>query len=169
MHTYLRMGVAVALCLYAIGGASVIRLPRLDANPAAVVVPLVVVPEPSRAMRTEVQPVARVVARMNIIDRLWLNYIYGNAARVVAADGVVEPQVIVTTEGLRAVHIAILKFIWRGLADNSPGEYDGLSEAINRVFNEVIGDERRGLTPELRSKAVEMFEALAWAGLGKDS
>jgi len=164
MSRYIRIGVAVALAAFAAGG-----VPSISLSQKREPTPLISVQEPSRAMKSEVQPIVRVAGKMSIMDRLWLNYIYGNAARVVATDGVVEPQVIATTEGLRAVHIAILKFIWRGMADNAAGEYEGLSDAINRAFNEVIGDEKRGLTPELRKKAVELFEAIAWAGLGKDA
>lgn len=128
----------------------------------------VVVQEPRQAMKSAVKPVVRVVSKMSPIDRLWLQTIYSNAAKVVAADGVVEPQVIVTTEGLRAIHVAILKFIWRGMAENPPGEYEGLSEAIESAVGEVLGEDQRSLTPELRAKAVEVFDAIAWAGLGKD-
>lgn len=119
-------------------------------------------------MKSVVQPVVRVVSQMSPIDRLWLQHIYSNAAKVTAADGVVEPQTIATTAGLRAIHVAILKFIWKGMAENKPGEYEDLDGAVNQVFNDVIGDSDRGLTPELRAKAVEMFDAIAWAGLGKD-
>jgi hypothetical protein len=158
---YLRIGVAAVLSLYAAFGIP--KLPKWSPPPA-----VVEVVEPTRLMKTEVRPVVKVVQRMSPLDRLWLQRIYSNAARVVATDGLVEPQTINTTEGLRAIHIAILKFIWRGMAENPPGEYEGLNEAINAVFREVVGDDRRGLTPELRRKAVEMFEALAWAGMGKD-
>jgi hypothetical protein len=158
---YLRIGVAAVLSLYAAFGIP--TLPKWSTPPA-----VVEIVEPARLMKTEVRPVVKVVQRMSPLDRLWLQKIYTNAARVVATDGLVEPETINTTEGLRAIHIAILKFIWRGMAENPPGEYEGLNEAINAVFREVVGDDRRGLTPELRRKAVEMFEALAWAGMGKD-
>lgn len=151
----------MVLALYGAFGAP--GIPSFTPSPA-----VEKVVEPSRLMKTEVRPVVRVVQKMNMLDRLWFQQIYTNAARVVATDGVVEPQTITTTEGLRAIHIAILKYIWRGMAENPPGEYEGLNEAINTVFNEVIGDDRRGLTPELRQKAVDMFEAIAWAGLGRD-
>ena len=119
-------------------------------------------------MKVEVSPVAKIVAKMNAIDRLWLQNIYRNAAKVVEVDGVVEPEAITSTEVLRTVHLATIKFIWRGLAENNPGKYEGLHAAVDAVFNDVIGDSQKIMTPELRAKAVEMFDALAWAGLGKD-
>lgn len=156
-----RLRIIAALLLAAYGAFGLPAMPRWQAS-------AIVVREPSEAMKATVKPVVRVVSKMSSIDRLWLQTIYSNAAKVVAADGVVEPQVIVTTEGLRAIHVAILKFIWRGMAENQPGEYEGLSEAIEGVIDEVLGEEQRSLTPELRAKAVEVFDAIAWAGLGKD-
>lgn len=125
------------------------------------------VKEPSDQMKDTIKPVAKVVANMSPIDRVWLNNIYSNAARVVSADGLAEPATICTTESLQAVHVAILKFIWKGMADNKPGEYEGLSEAIDAAITDVIGDTKKPMTPELRKKAAEVFEAIAWAGLGR--
>jgi hypothetical protein len=159
-----RVKVIVAQLLAAYGVFGVPSLPSFSVRTQ----PATVVKEPSEAMKSTVKPVIRVVSKMSPIDRLWLQTIYSNAAKVVAADGVVEPQVIVTTEGLRAIHVAILKFIWRGMAGNPPGEYEGLSEAVDSAIAEVISDKQRPLTPELRAKAVEVFDAIAWAGLGKD-
>lgn len=159
-----RTRIIAALLLAAFGVFGMPSLPKFSvAVPSSVVVR-----EPSEAMKSTVKPVVRAVSKMSAIDRLWLKTIYSNAAKVVAADGVVEPQVIVTTEGLRAIHVAILKFIWRGMAENPPGEYEGLSEAIEGAVDEVLGEDQRSLAPELRSKAVEVFDAIAWAGLGKD-
>jgi hypothetical protein len=128
--------------------------------------PADVVKEPSVEMKTQVRQVTKVASQMSAIDRLWLNYIYINATKVVEADGV--DSVITTTEGLRAVHVGILKFIWKGMAGNPPEKYEGLRSAIEQVFVSTMGDERRPLTPSLRLKACEMFDAIAWAGLGKD-
>lgn len=154
------MRIVLAIVLAAYGLFGLPSFPRPASS--------VSVSEPSREMKAVVKPVVRVVSKMSAIDRLWLKTIYANAAKVVAADGLVDPQVIRTTEGLRAVHVAILKFIWRGMADNKPGEYEGLSEAIEAPVGEVVGGEQRNLTPELRAKAAEVFDAIAWAGLGKD-
>lgn len=154
--------VAAAILLAAYGLFGVPPMPKWSATSG------VTVREPSEDMKTTVKPVVKVVAKMSPLDRIWLQAIYSNAAKVVAADGIVEPQVITTTEGLRAVHVAILKYIWRGMAENPPGEYAGLSDAIEGVIGEVLGEDQRNLTPELRAKAVEVFDAIAWAGLGKD-
>jgi hypothetical protein len=150
----LRLLIAAALVIYAVMGS--------------VPGPTMSVREPSPQMKSEVSPVTKVVAGMSSIDRLWLQYIYQQASRVVQADGDSQSPTIVTTDGLRAVHVAILQFIWKGLADNSPGKYPALKDAIESVFTNTLGDARRPLTPELRAKAAELFDAIAWAGLGKD-
>jgi len=156
-----RYAICLLLVAYAVFGP-----PNLSFGPTKTVA--VKISEPSDAMKVEVKPLVAIVSKMSPIDRLWLKHIYSNAAKVVEADGAVEPAVVTTTEGLRAIHVAILKFIWRGMAENSPKEYEGLDRAINEIFTDVIGDSQRGLTPDLRRKAVEMFGAISWAGLGKD-
>lgn len=125
--------------------------------------------EPSSEMKNAVQPVVKIAKDMSPIDRLWLQNVYLNCARVVAADGIVEEPTVTTTDSLRAVHVAVLGFIWKGMANNSPGKYRGLSEAIDGVLSGVIGDESQQLTAEKRQKAVDLYEAIAWAGLGKDA
>lgn len=155
----IRSVLAVLLVAYAVFG--------VPSGSIGVSVPVLVV-EPSQEMKTQVRQVTKVASGMSAVDRLWLKYIYTNASNVVAADGTKEPPVVTTTEGLRAIHVSILKFIWKGMAGNPPGKYEGLSESIEAVFRETVGDTQRTLTPELRRKACEMFDAIAWAGLGKD-
>lgn len=159
MSKTVRLAVAAALVAYAVLGT-----PRVSSFN----VPGVVESEPSQAMKSQVRQVAKIASQMNAIDRLWMQYIYTNASNVVEADGTKEPAVIVTTEGLRAVHVAILKFIWKGMAGNPPGKYEGLSDAIDSVFKATVGDTQRAMTPDMRRKVCEMFDAIAWAGLGKD-
>jgi hypothetical protein len=153
-----RRALAAALFVFALGG---LPLP----GPSIAVLS---VKEPTESMKSEIKPVARAVSSMSAIDRLWLQYIYQNAAKIVTQDGESSEPSMDTTDGLRAVHISVLAYIWRGLADNQPGKYPQLKDAIEAAFDGTIGDDRRVLTPELRAKAAELFEAIAWAGLGKD-
>lgn len=159
----IKNAIAVALVFVAVAG-----VPRFESSHDSTPVP-VNVKEPSAVMQNAVRPVVSAVSKMSMPDRLWLQYIYTNAARVVREDGLAASgPVIETTDGLRGVHIAILRFIWKGLADNAPGKYPSLRDAIESAFDEALGTSRRSLTPELRAKAAELFEAIAWAGLGKD-
>ncbi len=149
-----------AVALIAVGLLGLPSLPDVQ--------PSVSVSEPSEDMKTAVKSVVKVAAKMSPIDRLWLQNIYENFAKVVSADGIVEEPTITSTDSLRAVHVAVLKFIWRGMADNSPSKYEGLAEAIDDAMNSAISDDSRPLTPEMRTKAAELCKAIAWAGLGKD-
>jgi len=149
-----------AVVLLAVGLFGVPPLPAIPTSTS--------VQEPSDEMKTAVKPVLKVVSRMSPIDRLWLQNIYENFAKVVASDGIVDEPVVTSTDSLRATHIAVLKFIWKGMANNSPSKYEGLAEAIDEVMSGVISDESRPLTPEMRKSAVELCRAIAWAGLGKD-
>lgn len=153
-----RLALAALLVAFAIGG---VPLPATSTATLSVT-------EPSEPMKSQIRPVIKAVAEMNAIDRLWLQYIYTNAAKIVVEDGKSSEPSMETTDGLRAVHLSILAYIWKGLADNKPGKYPQLKDAIEAAFDEAIGDDRRALTPELREKAADLFEAIAWAGLGKD-
>jgi hypothetical protein len=151
----------VAVLLVALAVFGVPNVPSFERHQDSVV-------EPTKEMKKTVQPVVKVVASMSAIDRLWLKHIYENAATVMDIDAEIGDPVVATTSGLRGFHVAILKFIWAGLAGNPPGKYEDLQEAIDTVMNEVIGDEHKSLTPEMRQKAAEVFRAIAWAGLGKE-
>lgn len=150
---------AVALVAFAVFGVPELRTGSVTRTE---------IQEPSKTMRDVVLPVAKAARSMNAIDRLWLQGIYLNCARVVAADGMVSEPTMTTTDGLRAVHVAVLNYVWKGLAQNSPNKYPGLAEAIDSAINSVLSDDARPLTPELRDSAVEVYRAIAWAGLGKD-
>lgn len=157
----LRVVLAVALAAYAVFGVPT-SLPSMQGAT------FFAVQEPSQSMKQKIQPLVRVVKTMSIIDRLWLQSIYINAAKIVREDTDSNPPVVTTTEGLRAIHVSILKFIWKGMAGNPPGKYDELESVIEKLFTETVGDVERTLTPSMREKAAEMFDAIAWAGLGKD-
>lgn len=150
----------VAVVLLAVGLFGLPSLPSVQ--------PSVAVSEPSEDMKTAVRSVVKVASKMSPLDRLWLQNIYENFAKVVAADGVVDESTITSTDSLRAVHVAVLKFIWKGMANNSPSKYEGLAEAIDDAMNSVISADSRPLTPEMRKQTVELCKAIAWAGLGKD-
>lgn len=169
-----RLIAALLLAAYAVFGLPAIDL-RLPAKPVAPVSPVVpVTPEPDDEtpegrMKTAVMPVVRVVSKMSIDDRLWLQSIYENMSRVVTADGIINDSSITTTGDLRAVHVRVLRFVWRGMAANSPEKYPGLKAAIEQAVSDTLGTDDRQMTPELRRTAAEVFNAIAWAGLGKDS
>lgn len=151
-----------AAVLLAVGvcGLPSLSVPRVSSS--------ITIEEPSEKMKSAVRGVAKVAARMNSIDRLWFQSIYRNASVVMRADGLCDEPVMTTMSSARAVHVAILEFIWRGLANNPSGKFDGLSEAVEDAFSTVVGDEHRAMTPALRAELSSLYDAIAWAGLGKD-
>ena len=126
------------------------------------------VPTPPVDMQEVIKPLLPVVAKMSVIDRFWMQEAYTNAARIVRADRTVAEPAITTTGKARAVHVTVLDFVWRGLAGNQPGKYPDMSAAIESAFVSVVGDKERIMTPELSEKLAALFDAIAWAGLGKD-
>lgn len=152
-----RYVIAAILLLVAVFGLPSLRPAKV--NPA---------PPLSVDMREAVRPLLPVVAKMTAIDRFWMQEAYLNAARIVRADLTVAEPAITTTGKARAVHVTVLDFVWRGLAGNQPGKYPDMSTAIESAFVSVVGDKERPMTPELTEKLAALFEAIAWAGLGKD-
>ena len=119
--------------------------------------------EPSEGLKRIVAPAERIAADMAEIDKFWIRQIYMNAARAVEADGNIKSPTILTTDGAREVHKAVLAYVWKGMAQNSAGKYEGLQEAIEKAMVEAIGLDAKPLNQELRDKLVETFEAIAWA------
>lgn len=158
-----RLLLVAALAAYASG----VRVPLPAIPSLRVPETRVEIDEPSEELKMVVKPVVRVVREMSITDRLWLQTIYTSAAKVLRKDGLEASPVVDNTESLRKVHVSILSFVWKGLAENEPGKYVGLAEAISEAMTETIGREQRPMTPEIRERAAETFEAIAWAGLGE--
>lgn len=119
--------------------------------------------EPSEELKRIVAPIARTSTEMAEIDKFWLRQIYMNAARGVEADGNIKSPTILTTDGARQVHKAVLAYVWKGMAQNSAGKYGDLQPAIEKAMAESIGLDTKPLTQELRDRLVETFEAIAWA------
>ena len=151
---WVRLVVAGLLFVYASG---VVQIPR---SKPPIVAPL-------SEMQTVATPVLKIARTMSIVDRLWLRTIYQSAANVTRRDGEQDEPLMQNTESLREVHVSILKFVWKSLANNEPGKYEGLAEAVSDVITHAVGKENRPLTPDVRERAAEAFEAIAWAGLGE--
>lgn len=151
---WVRLAVAGILIAYASG---VVRMPQ----------PQEPVVQPLTEMQMSAKTLRDIMSTVPMTDRLWVKTIYTSAAKVTRADGEEESPEIQTTESLRDVHIAILKFVWKHLAGNEPGKYAGLADAVSTVITHAVGTDNRPLTPELREKAAEAFDAIAWAGLGE--
>jgi hypothetical protein len=119
--------------------------------------------EPSEEVKRFVAPIAKISTEMAEIDKFWLRQIYMNAARAVEADGNIKSPTILTTDGAREVHKAVLAYVWKGMAQNTAGKYEGLQAAVEKAMVEAIGLDAKPLNQDLRDRLVETFEAIAWA------
>lgn len=152
--TNLRTAVAVALAMFAILGPPQRHQPAISP---------VIVTTPPTEMQAAVTRV-RVAARsLSSDERGWIQGIYLNAAKVVERDGKDESPQIRTTAGLQAVHVAIISFVWNGVAGKEPGKNPELRDAIETAFLSTVGDDHIALSESLRRDAVGVFRAIAWA------
>lgn len=86
-----------------------------------------------------------------------LRDLYIDLSTLIQLDG--EEEVVKNTEEVRQANS--LTGIMLRL--NLKGKYENLASSCNDVLVEAIGDDNVNLTPELRTKTVEAFMALAWA------
>ena len=155
--------VALAIALAYVAAFGVPRLPSV--TPA---VTPIVVPTPSPAMQTTVSDVHKALAGANPVDRAVWAQLWTKAGIVVAGDSTDTEIVFTDTRSLRAYTILAIRIGWRRLGENAAGKYPGLNEAVERAFAGVLGIDVQPVTPELRAKYVELCNALAWCGAGRD-
>lgn len=157
--------IAIALLLFALFG-----LPKVgnDSGPTPSVVPTITVPEPSKEMKSQVEKIAAIMRSANIIDRMAWGQIWAKAAKAVAADSTDDRIIWKDTNQLRNFTETALRIGWRRLGGNASGKYAGLSEAVEAAFGAVLSDRVQSVTPELRKKYVDLCNAIAWAGVGRD-
>lgn len=138
----------------------VVPLPRFHGF-----VPRVEVETPSDAMQKTVAPIAEVMAKANMADRMLWAAVWSKAAIVVAGDAITTEVVFTDTKSLRGFTVLALDIAWRRLGNNQPGKYAGLREATETAFADVIGKAEVPVTKELRERYAELCNAIAWAGV----
>jgi hypothetical protein len=153
-----RIGAAALLLAAAYGK---VPLPAMPAQ-----APTVSVETPSVEMIAAVAPVAKALRTASPIDRALWAAIWEKSAKIVAGDATTTEVVFTDTRSLRAYNIIALRLAWVRMGGNPTGKYPGLAEAAERFLSETIGLEVVPVTPELRTKVVEAYRALAWAGVG---
>lgn len=150
---------AVLLLLVA---AMVGRLPTL---PASVPQATVTVETPSVEMQAKVAGVASALAGANPAERAVWASVWEKAAVVVSAPEGKE-AVFTDTRSLRGFTVLSLDIAWRRLAGKQPGEFPGLSAAVEKVLGETVGMDVKPVTAEIRREYAETCRAIAWAGIG---
>lgn len=162
-HGPLAGRIAAAVLLIAAAWGKV-PLPKLPV-PA---VPAVTVDTPSDSMQATVQPISQALKAAPIGDRmLWAN-LWSKAATVVAGDELGTEVVITDTRALRLFTTLALDIGWRRIGDHKPGTYAGLRQAVEKAMGETLSLDARPVDAETRAKVVELYRAIAWAGMAKE-
>jgi hypothetical protein len=131
-------------------------------------VPVVTVDTPSDSMQATVQPISQALKVAPIGDRmLWAN-LWSKAATVVAGDELGTEVVITDTRALRLFTTLALDIGWRRIGDHKPGTYAGLRQAVEKAMGETLSLDARPVDAETRAKVVELYRAIAWAGMAKE-
>lgn len=157
---------AALLLFFAIFG-----LPKVgnDSGPTpSPVVPTISVPEPTKEMKDAVAKVADALKPASIVDRMLWAQVWTKAAKAVAKDSTDDKVVWGDTNSLRKFTETALRIGWRRLGGNAAGKYPELSESVESAFSVILTNRVQAVTPELRKKYVELCNAIAWAGVGRD-
>lgn len=120
---------------------------------------------PSDAMQQTVQPIANAIKGMPMGDRVLWAQLWSKAALVAAGDVVSTEVVFTDTKSLRAFTVLALEIGWRRIGGHRPGEREGLREAVEAAFAQVLGTAEVPVSKDLRERYAELCRAIAWAGL----
>jgi len=152
--------IVVIACLYvSFFGLPNIELPNVQ--PPAPETPDV--REPTAELRDAVQDVADICERMDAFDRLVWMSTWEDCSTIVAGEDEDVSVVFENTLGLRLFTDSTFQVAWKRLA-NASEKYSGLGKAIEKAFATVIGNDVRPWSNDLADDAIELYDALAWAG-----
>lgn len=154
---------AAALVIAAAWG----KVPIPSFGTGVVAVP-VVVETPSRDMREYVDAISEAMRDAPSGDRLLWGSLWSKAAKVVEGDRPGEEQIVPDTRALRALNILVLDIGWKRIGGHRPGQYSGLRLAVERAIADTLGNEQKPLDDAMRAKVVEVYRAIAWAGMNRD-
>jgi len=114
-------------------------------------------------MMETVAEVAEICKQMDAFDRLVWMATWEDTAAIVAGEDEDVSVAFDSVLGLRLFTDSVFEAAWKRLAKAS-GKYRGLDRAVEQAFTDVLGNDVRPWSEEMRDDAVELYEALAWAG-----
>lgn len=122
---------------------------------------------PKPAMYREVEHVAKILSNADIFDRMIFASVFEQCADA-AEDNLEDVEVTFeNTLGMKVFTESALRVAWGRMADAS-GKYPRLNDAVESLFDEVIGTEIRPVTDEILEDYADLCRALAWAGMPGD-
>lgn len=107
-----------------------------------------------------VAEIAAVAKTMSKSDRADMAGAYQTLSNALANDPEDDP-VFTDTAALRRAHRAMLLCVWRGLLNNEPGKVPGLKEAVERAFDQRVGEEEVLLNPNSKQSAAKAMADIA--------
>lgn len=146
---------AIAACLICVGVFRPSISSFVNNQPTATVI------VPSDDLKIKCEKIIEVVKSSDSSnkteDMRRLIDLYSDLAKLIAIDG--GDPVIKNTEEIREANRLSGKMLDLNIKD----KYDNLGEELNGVVKSALGDDNVALSPELRQKSVDVFNALAWA------
>lgn len=127
-------------------------------------VPKVVVQTPSTAMQTAVAPIKGAISAFSAADRATWAALWVKMADAVGTETSGPSASLTSSMTLRTYIIVALDIGWNRIGHHQPGQYPQLRQAIESVCAANLGMDAAGLDATARSKAAELFNAIAWAG-----
>lgn len=135
----------------------VIGMAYVAVRPQGGGVPTVTPVVPSTAPVAEIAAVAKTMTNS---DRKDMSDAYQTLSNALANDPEDDP-VFQDTAALRRAHRAMLLCVWRGLLNNEPGKVSGLKEAVERAFDQRIGEEEVLFNPNSKQSAAKAMADIA--------
>lgn len=129
--------------------------------PSAMFKPTATISAPSEDLQSRCQKLIEIVKSYKNadkqVDMKKLMGLYIDLSKLIAIND--EDTVIKNTEEIREANRLSGKMSDLNLKD----KYEDLGPELNRIVMSYIGDDNEALSPELRQKGVDVFNALAWA------
>lgn len=154
------IGRVAAACLVIAAAWGKVPLPKFSYS----VVPSVTVPEPSKALRDSVGPIALALEKMPPPAKALWAATWAKAALIVEAEGATSVAVFTDTAALRSFTVTTLDIAWRRIGGHAPGAAAGLREAVEASMRSALGLDAVPVTPDVRARYAEVAKAIAWAG-----
>lgn len=116
------------------------------------------------AMYREVEPVADILRKADVFDRMIFASVWEKCADAVEDN---LEDVTITFENTLALKLfteSALRVAWGRIADAS-GKYPRLNETVEQLFNDLLGNEIRPVNDDILDDYADLCRALAWAGM----
>jgi len=117
--------------------------------------------KPNGKALSAVEPVQHILSKADTADKVALARLWREMALVIGADN----SLIQSTADIARANGTAGKLMDLRLK----GKYSGLPEAVNKAIKDIVGEQAKSLDAAARQDAVDVYNALSWAAIGKQS